>query len=302
MNIVTLIPRFNQTNERLQQCYLVSGNYTITNNIREMIRCLLFRKNQICEIWYPHHFWIFFICKLFSVRCVFSPVLCDMEWFEVRRSHNIKNRGYFFKRVRMSLYSVIACNFADLVIVQDDEFIPIWKRYLLNANKVICVSNFFSLQSSPIATQKKKQVIIVSHSAQHKIHLLDQMLESVPPGYTIIWAGRVDEITKLKYERKISFIGKVSRDVLENLYAESEILLIPSIYEGSPRVVYEAASLRVKVMCSNLRGYENLKKAFPELFVEYCSKGFVHVDQLSNFNDMNVEKKRYEFTKLVCSR
>lgn len=302
MNIITLIPQFNQTNERLQQCYLVSGNYTIINNVREMVQCLLSRNNQICEIWYPHHFWIFFICKLLSVKCVYTPVLCDMEWFEVRRAYNIKNRGYFLKRLRMSVYSIIACNLADLVIVQDDEFVPIWKRYLLNAKKIICVSNFFGLQKLPITTQKKKQVIIVSHSAQHKIYLLDEMLKSVPSGYSIIWAGRVDEITRRKYSEAISFTGNVSRDVLQNLYAESEILMIPSIYEGSPRVIYEAAAFHVKVMCANLRGYANLKKAFPELFLLNCSERHVHEDQLSNYNDMNVKKKQYELTKLVSSR
>lgn len=292
--ILTLIPSYNQTRERVEQCKAIDKDYRICSTFMETAKLILKTDVDIVEIWYPHHFPLLVLCKLLSIKCIFSPVLCDMEWFEVRRIHGIKNKSYLTKRVRMSMFSIIAANLADLVFVQDKAFTIIWKKYIINKNKIFTISNHFNERIVSDFAKKKKQALIVSHSAEHKIKLLDKLLQAVPTGYRIIWAGDVDIVTQRKYVNKIDFIGKVGRDKLDKLYDESEILLIPSIYEGSPRVLYEAAVSGVKVLCCNLRGYSQLRQRIPELFYENSNNEYVQIAQLKDYNEINICKKRQQ--------
>ncbi len=67
------------------------------------------------------------------------------------------------------------------------------------------------------------------------------------------WVSRVRE----KYQDVsdlINFVGSVDRDRLAKYYSEADALFFPSLYEGSPRVVYEACAAGCAVVVSDLSG------------------------------------------------
>ena len=101
----------------------------------------------------------------------------------------------------------------------------------------------------------KKIILFVGHLIWHKnIKLvLDTFKELDDPGhYALVLAGEGYDgndirkyASKLQFrEGSVKFLGKISdRKVLAGLYLNADLLFFPSVYDNSPLVVREAASL-----------------------------------------------------------
>ena len=102
----------------------------------------------------------------------------------------------------------------------------------------------------------KKTILFVGHLIWHKNLklILDSFKEfaKARPEYRLLIAGEgYDEAAIRKYaesldfpEGQIRFLGKISdRDLLSGVYLLSDLFFFPSVYDNSPLVVREAASL-----------------------------------------------------------
>jgi glycosyltransferase involved in cell wall biosynthesis len=89
-------------------------------------------------------------------------------------------------------------------------------------------------------------------------------LDHLPDEYTlaIIGEGSSLEYLKKKYTNdRIIFLGHINREKVVNMMASSYCLIVPSCcYENSPTVVYEALSVGLPVIASDIGGLGELVK------------------------------------------
>jgi glycosyltransferase involved in cell wall biosynthesis len=86
----------------------------------------------------------------------------------------------------------------------------------------------------------------------------------------IIGDGSILEKCQKKYiNKKINFLGRLTHDATIVYMVNSYCLVVPSLcYENSPTVVYEALSVNLPVLASNIGGLgELIKKTAGELFM-----------------------------------
>jgi hypothetical protein len=292
---ITYIPKYNQTPERMSQIYAICDNAIVCDNLKDFFVNIIRKKRIIVEIWYPHHFIFLYLAKVRGHLTVFSPVICNYEWFTIALKENLLLNLYTVRRVRMLVMDFLAGFVVDIVFVQDDEFIKLWKKVLPKNVKIYCVHNKFKVESSPRVDlnnrydRKNNAALIVSHDSVHKIQLLNELLKKVPNSWTIYWAGNVGDDFKNKHPN-IVFLGRVDRDELDSFYRKVKILLIPSIYEGSPRVVYECALYGVKILSFDLVGLRTLKNEFPDMFLDYIKE---HEGGIYSFKDVSINLDRF---------
>ncbi|CAK8722800.1 hypothetical protein KKHLCK_12065 [Candidatus Electrothrix laxa] len=128
------------------------------------------------------------------------------------------------------------------------------------------------------------------------------------------------EINKLNVKSYFDFCGRVTKKKLKEIYSESDLFLFPSIFEGSPRVLLEAAACGIPIIARRLPGIIELdkKEAFfnyindddelnsiidlithyiesPETFISKARKGAVHIRD--NFSTEHIANKYYAFYK-----
>lgn len=260
--IITLIPKYNQTPERLTQLSKTEQDYVVVSTIFEALVWILKTKNvKALHVWYPHHFWLAIIYQILGKKVIFSPVLTDPEWFLVMRDRELSFNKYAFKRLRMTLYASYLVNFGNLVLTQDSQFIPIWKSIYFGVNHKKFKVIFNRFCEVNYSTGKKYGCLLVSHDAPHKIYYLEKMLKKIGKA-KLTWLGSVKGSTVEKYSNRVDFKGKVNRNDLVKFYGNSDYLLIPSIYEGSPRVFYESFYSGVIPIFEDLRGLHDIRLIF----------------------------------------
>lgn len=113
-------------------------------------------------------------------------------------------------------------------------------------------------------------------------------------------AGNVQEFSQIKElarncSCKVEFLGKLSQRELAQRINQSDILVLPSFYEGLPLVVIEAMACGAKVVCTDLPGIQGwLAQRLPGNEVV-----FVVPPQMQN-EDEPVEESLEEFEKRLA--
>jgi len=115
-------------------------------------------------------------------------------------------------------------------------------------------------------------------SERKNVHLLIEAMRFLPPEYHLTIVGRgvqeyEDRLRRLvgaaKLQDRVLFEGYVEYCQLPPLYRDARILVLPSSYEGLPKVVFEALASGVLVLASGfklgreIRGLEFLKDLNP---------------------------------------
>ena len=128
---------------------------------------------------------------------------------------------------------------------------------------------------------RKKQILMVSAFKYQKGH--EFMLEAfkgfinVDSEYQLILVGEGLLKEKIKeycvnneIDNKVKFCGYLTADELVELYNKTEIFVLPSLWEGFPKVLLEAMSCGCKVICTKVDG---VLRVFGENYKYYVNKG-----------------------------
>jgi len=122
-----------------------------------------------------------------------------------------------------------------------------------------------------ITTKKKNQLLFVipSYDASHKgLDFILRLAKEIPSDYKIVIVGNLIPNNKLdNVQTKITNLGRVSKEVLDNLYQTSRITLVPSFFtEAFGRIIIESILNGTPVITSPncganyfLRGKEYIK-------------------------------------------
>ncbi|HLC63744.1 MAG TPA: glycosyltransferase family 4 protein [Patescibacteria group bacterium] len=119
-------------------------------------------------------------------------------------------------------------------------------------------TNFFS---------KKFTLLYLGQIEEHKgVDFLIKAFKDFKKGDSqLLIAGvgsQLDRIRELAYDdERIKVLGKVSQEELPELFSQSDLLVLPSIWwENSPTVIYEAYASKVPVLVSSNGGSKELVK------------------------------------------
>jgi glycosyltransferase involved in cell wall biosynthesis len=96
------------------------------------------------------------------------------------------------------------------------------------------------------------------------------------------------KIKEYKLENKINFLGRVTDEILKELYKKSHLFVFLSIWEGYGMVVAEAASFGLPVIASRLPSLEPLiEEGYNGFFVEINE-----IDEIAKKIDLLIENKK----------
>ena len=142
----------------------------------------------------------------------------------------------------------------------------------INKNKIFLTSTgvdpkkFYNLQ-----TKRKEQLIIVGRIQWHKGHkymirAMTKISKSFP-NYKLIIIGEGEEKNNLLREAAkynvsnyISFHPVISQDDLFQIYNESKLLVMPSLFEGLPKVLLEAFACGLPAVITDKCNAEEISK------------------------------------------
>lgn len=127
-------------------------------------------------------------------------------------------------------------------------------------------------------------------------HLLASFIDLIEKGYNrlhlnIFGEGELSELGEItvpakKYEKQVTFHGKVDQKRLAAELQKNDVFILPSFYEGLGLVVIEALMAGCRVVCNR---YENLMDILPAQSLE---KGYV---KIVDFDVKLEDAKRADF-------
>jgi glycosyltransferase involved in cell wall biosynthesis len=162
----------------------------------------------------------------------------------------------------------LGCRVADAVICTS---VRVRKEaleyYRADPQKVFVVENGVNTRRfAPRRSQTsnlRSQVLYVGALTKRKnSHLLVEALRFLPKDYRLTIVGRGDEeyqrnlrnlVEKYNLHDRVDLVGYVEYPKLPRYYQDADILVLPSSYEGLPKVVLEALACGTPVLASGFR-------------------------------------------------
>ena len=139
----------------------------------------------------------------------------------------------------------------DIVISNAKNAIPVMlKKYSLNRERLYYVPNSIYVNEYKKSDLNNKRVLFVGRLIENKgIDHFEDILKTIPLNwrFTIIGDGPIrKKILQLKEKYvQLEYLGKLSPEKMKDIYSNSDILVLPTYAEGSPRVVMEASAAGV---------------------------------------------------------
>ncbi len=214
----------------------------------------------------------FNLYKLFFGFLDKTPYVLHLHITAAGRETRAKEKGskldFWTKHFEWPLHKFsdrIGCKVADAVMatspVVREEAI---KFYGVSPEKVFVVENGVNTQlfepRKPQIVNRKSQILYVGALTPRKnVHLLIEASKFLPPEYHLVIVGRGEEeyqkqleglVKKYTFYDRIKFAGYVEYPQLPSYYQNANLFVLPSSYEGLPKVVLEALACGVPVLAS----------------------------------------------------
>lgn len=183
----------------------------------------------------------------------------------------------FFKKQKESKIKIlfalilekISYFFAKRIIVtspQDKEYIIIQHRIV--SEKIVIIPNGIDTELFNILKDVKKEpgrILFVGRLIEQKnlFSLLEAVRDIKDAHLIIIGIGYLKDklVKKVKEERiNVTFIDSVNNNKLPIEYNKSEVFVLPSLFEGNPKVLLEAMACGTIVIGSNVVGINSIIK------------------------------------------
>lgn len=192
--------------------------------------------------------------KLYGAKLV---VRCGYEWLQT-----IEKAGKsVFKRKIATTVERIAYRNADKIIVTSDNIKDfVTARFSIPAEKITIIANFVDTElfkPLPIEKQKNRIIFIGRLEKEKNLKNLLATLKGLDAELVVIGNGSLRpelEAIAQNDQTKVSFLGNVPQRDLPNELNKSRIFILPSLYEGNPKVLLEAMSCSLACIGSNVSG------------------------------------------------
>lgn len=213
------------------------------------------KSNQISGSWVGIIIKLFYKKKLI-IRSGYIPTK------NLLYSNNSLNK--FLKILLWSFLEFFSFIFADLIFVAsntDKEYIT--KKYSLYKKPIYVIN-------TPIDTQKfiikknipsNRKILYIGRLSKEKNvnHIIEACSGISNCELVIVGDGNEKEnLVKLSNSVNIKFLGLISNYKLPEIINNSRVLVLPSSFEGTPKVLLEAMSCGIPVIASKIPGIEEI--------------------------------------------
>lgn len=164
----------------------------------------------------------------------------------------------FAKKIYDATYGKIMFTDVDLTISNSEPTLDVIKeRYNVADEKLKYIPSALNVNNFPKWSKEHKRVVFIGRLIDNKgIGLFENIIKQIPVDwkFTIIGSGpMIKEVLTLakKYEQ-IEYKGKITHSKTKEMLSKSDILVLPTFAEGSPRVVIEASACGVPSISFNV--------------------------------------------------
>lgn len=188
-------------------------------------------------------------------------VRCGYEWLEV-----MERRKYSFWSLKLAAFlENLAYKSADMVVFSneaDKEFAR--KRFSLGADTLVIIPNFVNselFKPSALAKEKGRIIFIGKLEDQKNVFQLIEAVSTLEARLIIIGngslRGALEKFAKDK-NAPVEFWGNIPNSRLPEELNKSELFILPSLYEGHPKVLLEAMSCGLPCIGTNVKGINSV--------------------------------------------
>lgn len=190
-------------------------------------------------------------------------VRCGYQWSQFSKREEAKH----FKRFVIFLIERVAYRRAKTIIVttnEDAQYIE--KRYSLPAQKIHVIPNYVDTDLfQPLGKQKERNSICFVGRLEPQKNLLSLVEAIQDTGAHLIFYGEGSLKNKLEQKAKslgipLSLYGKIPNGHLPEALNACEIFILPSLFEGNPKVLLEAMSCGLPVIGTRVDGIQSILK------------------------------------------
>lgn len=222
---------------------------------KELLNADIYRVNQVSGA-FPA-----IICKLLYgkrliIRCGFQ-----LSQFLKEQKEN------YIKRIMALILEAVSYSQADQIIVtssKDKEYII--KKYMIDKTKIEVIPNGIDTDLFKVSPEIKKipgRILFVGRLIKQKnLFLLLESLKNIKDvNLLIIGEGHLKEALLLKakeYKINITFEDRKGNDELPVEYNKAEIFILPSLFEGNPKVILEAMACGTATIGTDVTGIREI--------------------------------------------
>ena len=229
----------------------------------------IFKKIDIIKTNQLEGSWVAWIGKIIFRKKLI--VRGGFEWLKFYILHNItaknkKNLKYWIKYFWIYIVELISYKLADTIILTnpiDIEFIV--RTFKLKKKKIKLIYNFIDTNHFKPQNIKKKEkhaLFIGRFTLQKNLFNLLEAYEDLK-GFSLDLIGDGPYKRNLlekaeEYGINLNFLGVLPNDLIPSVLNQYDIFILPSFFEGNPKVLLEAMSCGVACIGTNVQGINDI--------------------------------------------
>lgn len=265
----------------------------LINNKETFSSANIIKTNQMKGAWYP------IILKIFFRKSLFVRTGYDLFEFSIRNHSSILKKIFFW------LITQISIIFSSLYTVTSESDKKLLEKRFLTFNKDIYVRNNWVETTNYQDPEQRADRILLSVGRleeQKNYKLLIEKLEGSDFKIHIIGDGKQKRFLLNYAEQKnvdLKIFNKVSNDELMEIYLKYRFFILPSSFEGNPKVLLEAMSRGCVSIVSNIDNHiEIIDNNFNGFLVDFKKvelNGYLNELLADEDNLMRISKNSYDF-------
>jgi glycosyltransferase involved in cell wall biosynthesis len=204
--------------------------------------------------------WVGIILSIILKKPLYIRTGYDQYLFSIKDGKNVFKRLFFYF---LTYIALIFCDIYSVTSKSDFEFIT--SKYRFNKSKLIYRPNWVPVNNSfNLKKRKEKAILSVGRLEEQKNYkfLIDEM-KNTNFSIEIIGDGSLEE-TLMSYAKEngvdLKILSKKNYLGLLEKYNDYQYFVLPSFYEGNPKVLIEAMSKGCIVLASNISNHTEIIK------------------------------------------
>ena len=202
--------------------------------------------------------WVGIILSIILKKPLYIRTGYDQYLFSIKDGKNVLKRFFFYF---LTYIALIFCDIYSVTSKSDFEFIT--NKYRFNKSKLIYRPNWVPINNSFNSIKRKEKTILsVGRLEEQKNYkyLIDEV-KNTNFSIEIIGDGSLEE-TLVSYAKEndvdLNIVSKKNYLELLEIYNDYQYFVLPSFYEGNPKVLIEAMSKGCIVLASNISNHTEI--------------------------------------------
>jgi len=233
--------------------YLFEGIKVLPMSVfrKELKNIDIFKTNQMDGSW-----------KAVIAKKIFKKKLVVRQGYQ-RSIFAQKAKTKKWKQVVIQSLEKFAYTNADAIIVSskaDKKYVE--EKYKINPKKVNYIPNYIDTDLfKPLNVEKENRICFVGRLEDQKnLFNLIEAVKGLDIKLTIFGTGSLKDKLTLASSENIEFKENINNKDLPGEINKSRLFILPSLYEGCPKVLLEAMSCGVPVIGTNVYGIDEIIK------------------------------------------